>query len=223
MARRRARARPHLGGHVHRGVARLRGRGRGDRLARRDRPRRVPRPLPDPRDLHVPHQPLARGDAGGGRGQPARVRAHVARARHPGVGRGLVGDAGHGRRPARPDPRRAARLDRHAPERDGRRGDRPLLLHAGRRAEPDRLRGGELPVGALPVPGAAAASRSSRSRTTPRSSTRSTSGRCSSRSATSCSRTARSRTSSRSSGARGRPAPTWCSTATSRRASCRST
>ena len=73
------------------------------------------------------------------------------------VGGGLVGDAGHGRRPARPDPRRAARLDRHAPERDGRRGDRPLLLHADRRAEPDRLRGGELPVGALPLPGAAGA------------------------------------------------------------------
>ena len=42
-------------------------------------------------DLHVPHQPLARGDARGGRGQPPRVRAHVARARHPQLGRGLVG------------------------------------------------------------------------------------------------------------------------------------
>ena len=93
-----------------------------------DRPRRVPRPLPDPRDLHVPDQPLARGDARRSRGQSARVRAHVARARHPRVGRGLVGDAGHGRRPARPDPRRAARLDRDAPERDRRRGGRPLVL-----------------------------------------------------------------------------------------------
>ena len=59
--------------------------------------------------LHVPDQPLARGDAGGGRGPAARVRAHVARARHPLVGRGLVGDAGHRRRPDRADHRRAAR------------------------------------------------------------------------------------------------------------------
>ena len=94
---------------------------------------------------------------------------------------------------------------------------------ARQRAEPDRLRGGELPVGALPLPGAAGARGRSRSRTARRSSTRSTSGRCSSRSATSCSRTARSRTSSRSSVARTRPARTWCSTATSPPASCRST
>ena len=45
-----------------------------------------------------------------------------------------MGDAGDGRRPARPDPRRAARLDRHAPERDRRRGDRPLVLPAARRS-----------------------------------------------------------------------------------------
>ena len=42
-----------------------------------------------------------------------------------------MGHAGHGRRPARADPRRARRLDRHAPERDRRRGDRPLVLRAG--------------------------------------------------------------------------------------------
>ena len=63
-----------------------------------------------------------------------------------------------------------------------------------RRAQPDRLRGGELPVGSLPLPGAAATSRSSRSKTTGRSSTRSTSGRCSCRSGTCSSRTRRSRT-----------------------------
>ncbi len=155
MARRRARARPQLGRDVHRGDARLRGRGRRARRRSRDRPGRLSRPLSDPRDLHVPHQPLARRDARGGRGQPPRVRTRVARARDPRVGGRLVGAAGHGRRPARADPRRAARLDRHAPERDGRRGGRPLLLQSVRRAEPDRLRGGELPVGALPVPGAA--------------------------------------------------------------------
>ena len=66
--------------------ARLRGRGRGARQRTRDRRRRLSRPLPDPRDLHVPHQPLARGDARGGRGQPPRVRAHVARARDPRAG-----------------------------------------------------------------------------------------------------------------------------------------
>ena len=92
----------------------------------------------------------------------------------------------------------AARLDRHAPERDRRRGDRALVLPATGRAEPDRLRGGELPLGALPLPGQSGARGRRRRRRPRRSWTRSTSGRCSSRSATSSSGTPRSRTSSRS-------------------------
>ncbi len=68
------------------------------------------------------------GDAAAGGGPARGVRAHVEGARYPGLGRGLVGDAADGRRPDRPDHRRAARLDRHAPERRDRRGDRALVL-----------------------------------------------------------------------------------------------
>ena len=121
-----------------------------DLLAYRDR-------FPILRRLHVSDQPLARGDARCRGGPAARVRAHVARARHPRVGRGLVGHVRDGRRPARADHGRAARQHRHAPERDRRGDGRPLVLPQSGRTQPHRLRGGELPVGALPLPGAAGA------------------------------------------------------------------
>ena len=73
-----------------------------------------------------------------------------------------MGAAGHRRRPDRAPDRCAARLDRDAPERDDRRGRRPLVLRPARRAAADRLRGGELPVRALPAAGAGEAPRSSR-------------------------------------------------------------
>ena len=47
---------------------------------------------------------------------------------HPGLGGGLVEPAADRRRPGRPHRRRAARLDRDAPERRDRRGGRPLVL-----------------------------------------------------------------------------------------------
>ena len=162
---------------------------------------RLSRPLSDPRAHDVPDQPLARRDAGGGRGADARVRAHVGRARDPSVGRGLVDDAAHRRRPDRTHRRGAAGDGVHAPERVRGRGDRPVVLPGGGRAEPDRLRARELPVGALRVPVAARA-RGRRRRTT--CSARSTSARCSSLFSTSCSSPARSRTSRRSCGARTR-------------------
>ena len=95
---------------------------------RHARPARLPRRVPDPRAHDVPHQPFARGDAAQGRGAARRVRAHVARAGDPRVGRGLVGDADGRRRPGRAHRRRAGRLDGDAPERGGRRGGRALLL-----------------------------------------------------------------------------------------------
>ena len=95
------------------------------------------------------------GDAGKGGGAARRVRADVARAGNPRLGRGLVGDADDGRRPDRPHHRRTAGLDRDAPERRDRRGRRPLLLPARAGAEPGRLRARQLPVRPLPLPGAA--------------------------------------------------------------------
>ena len=171
----------------------------------------------------LPDQPLARGDARGGRGQPRRVRAHVAERGIRAWAEGwwempvTVGDQ-LGRILGAPPG-----IDRHAPERDGRRGDRPLVLPAGRRAQPDRLRGGELPVGALPLPGAAGA-RGRRGRRTTR-------GRRRDRRADAARpdqpRPVQERRDpgrrGRSSAGRTRPAPTSCSTATSRRASSRST
>ena len=56
-----------------------------------------------------------------------------------------MGDADDGRRPDRPDHRRARRLDGDAPERRDRRGGRPLLLPADAGAEPGRLRAGNFP------------------------------------------------------------------------------
>ena len=110
---------------------------------------RVSGSLPDPRVDDVPDQPLARRDAGRGRATTAAVRARVGDARRASVGRRLVGLGLRDRRPDRRHHRRAARLDRHAPERDRRRGDRALVLRAGAAAQPDRLRGGPVPVGAL--------------------------------------------------------------------------
>ena len=140
-------------------------------------------------------------------GRPRRVRADVARAWDPGLGRGLVGSADDRRRPDRPHRRRARGHDRDAPERRDRRGRRALLLPADAGAEPGRLRARQLPVRALPLPGAARPrGRRLRGRRGDRR-RRSTSGRCSSRSATSSSSRARSRTSPGSSrGARGRRA-----------------
>ena len=79
----------------------------------------------------------------------AQFAARVADARRARVGGGVVGLGVPGRRPRRRDRRRAARLDGHAPERDGRRGDRSLVLRPEAAAQPDRLRGGALPVGAV--------------------------------------------------------------------------
>ena len=171
------------------------------------RSRLLSRPLSHPGGHDLSDQPLARRDARRGRGAARRVRADVEDARGPRVGRGLVDDADGGRRPDRAHRRRAARLDGDAPERRRRRGDRPLVLPARGRAQPRRLRGGELPVGALPLAGAARPRGRRSSATTRRSSTRSTSAPSSSRSATSSSRRQRSRTSSRSCGARTRSAP----------------
>ena len=154
-------------------------------LAPGGRAARVPRAVPDPRGDDVPHQPLAGRDARRRRGARARVRAHLEDARRARLGRGLVGPAARGRRPDRPPDRRAARLGLDAPERDDRRGGGRLVLRLRRAAPADRLRGGQLPVGALPLPGPAAARTSSSPPTRRAWSRRSTSGRCSSRSRTS--------------------------------------
>ena len=67
-------------------------------------------------------------------------------ARDPRVGGGLVGDGVDGRRPDRPDRRRARRLDGDAPERGRGRGGRTLLLPSDRsRPQPRRLRAGSFP------------------------------------------------------------------------------
>ena len=117
-------------------------------------------------------------------------------------GEGWWDDADDGRRPGRPDRRRACRLDGDAPERRGRRGGRALLLPPGRPApQPRRLRARATSRRCATSTRRSPTSRSSSARTTRRSSTRSTSARCSSRSATCSSRPARSRTSSRSSAA----------------------
>ena len=86
----------------------------------------------------------------------------VGDARRARLGRRLVGVAGPRRRPARLDHRRAAGLDGDAPERDGRRGDRPLVLRPEAAAQPDRLRGGAVPVGALRAAGVVALRRRGR-------------------------------------------------------------
>ena len=105
-------------------------------------------------------------------------------------------NAGDRRRPGRPHHRRAARLDRDAPERRDRRGGRPVVL------PPVDRSGTASSTSAATSPPCATSTRrsptstSSSARTTTRSSTRSTSGRCSCRSATSSSSPARSRTSS---------------------------
>ena len=89
---------------------------------------------------------------------------------------------------------------------DGRRGGRPLVLRPVGAAA-DRLRGGELPLGALPATRPSRDPDSSSARTTGRSWTRSTSGRCSSPSVTSSSRPGDpGRRSDRPAGARGRRA-----------------
>ena len=81
---------------------------------------------------------------------------------HPSLGRGLVGHVDDRRRPGRPADRRAAWFDGHAPERDDRRGGRPVVLRLSRRAPQDRVRGGELPLGPLPAAGAAGTRRRGR-------------------------------------------------------------
>ena len=113
----------------------------------RARAARLPLRVPDPRAHDVPDQPLARRDARGGRGAAGRVRAHVARARHPRLGRGLVGAAADGRRPDRPDRRRAAGHDRACTRtsRSPRRSSSPASSRR-RAAEPGRLRARQLPV-----------------------------------------------------------------------------
>ncbi len=164
---------------------------------------RVPRRVSDPRAHDVPDQPLAGADAATSGGAAGRVRADVARAGHPRLGGGLVGDAGHRRRPGRTHHRRAARLDRDASERRDRRGGRPLVLPPARpEPQPDRLRTRQLPVGSLPLPGSGRPRRRRlRERRGDRRGHRRTDAR-SSRSATSSSAPARSRTWRRSSGAR---------------------
>ena len=172
----------------------------------------------------VPDQPLARRDARRRGGPRARVHAHVDGARDPGLGRRLVGDADDGRRPDRPHHRRAAGLDRHAPERRRRRGDRALLLPPGRPApQSRRLRGRQLPERALPLPGAAGARRRRRPgrRGDRRRDRRAHAARADHARPVQDRR--RSRTWRRSSAARTRSARTSCSTRTSRPASCRST
>ncbi len=78
------------------------------------------------------------------------------------MGRGLVADADHRRQPDREDHRRAGRLGRHAPERDGRRGDRAVVLRPEAAAQPHRLRRGAVPVGALRAAGVGALRRGGR-------------------------------------------------------------
>ena len=117
-----------------------------------------------------------------------------------------------------------ARLDRDAPERRHRRGDRPLAASGPTpRAEQDRLRARRTSRRCATSTRPSRSSRSSSARTTARSSTRSTSARCSSRSATSSSRPARSRTSSRSSARAHEVGAHVILDATSRPASSRST
>ena len=99
-------------------------------------------------------QSLARSDAATGRGRACGVRAHLARARDPGVGGRLVGAAADRRRPDRSDRRCACRHDGDASERGDRGSRRPLLLPADAAAAPGRLRARQLPLGALPLPGA---------------------------------------------------------------------
>ena len=173
------------------------------------RPPRLPLRVPDSRAYDVPREPHARADAAAGGRAPRRVRADVGRARDPLVGRGLVGVADDGRRPDRAHRRRAGGLDRDAAERRHRRGDRALVLPAGR-----SRRGTASSTSARTSRPCATStrrsptSRSSCARTTRRSSSGSTSARSSSRSAMSSSRSRRSRTSSRSCGARTRSART---------------
>ena len=70
-----------------------------------------------------------------------------------------MGPAADRRRPDRAADRRAAWIGLDAPERHDRRGGRALVLRRPGPAPPDRLRGGQLPLGALPLPGAARARR----------------------------------------------------------------
>ena len=140
-------------------------------LPRHARSPRLPLRVPDPGAHDVPHQPLARRDAAEGGGASRRVRAHVARARDPLLGRGLVDDADDGRRPGRADRRRPAGLDRDAPERRGRRGGRALVLLPDRPgAEPRRLRARATSRPCATCTRRSPISRSSSARTTRRSS-----------------------------------------------------
>ena len=68
----------------------------------------------------------------------------------------MVGVGRTRRRPGRLDRRRSTRFDRDAPERHGRRGDRPLVLRPEAAPQPHRLRGGPLPIGALRAAGVVA-------------------------------------------------------------------
>ncbi len=143
--------------------------------------------FPDRRDLHVPGEPLARRDAAA----DARVRSRSSptSGTRAACGRGtrVVGDRARDRRPARADARRRAGHDLHAPERDGRAGDRRVVLPVRRPAPEDRAARPRLPDEHLSVRGVPPLRRGHRLRAVATTasgpistgcSTRSTSGRC---------------------------------------------
>ena len=140
-------------------------------------------------------------------------------------GEGWWDVAGSRRRPRRLDRRRAAGQHRHAPERDGRRGDRALVLRPEAAAQPDRLRGRTLPVGALRAAGVDALRR--RGRRLRRRGGRDRRDRRADAARPGLARALQDRRDpadrARSSRARTRSARTSASTRTSRPARCRST